>query len=88
MPGGTAQVEFVAAAGNNGADVLHFPAAWRNEAVATELTSAIVNAMPLRTGEIPGIRGDELLPTLDAAGLAEVGATEVPVITPPLRARA
>jgi aminoglycoside phosphotransferase (APT) family kinase protein len=29
----------------------------------------------LVTSFLPGIRGDELLPTLDAAGLAEVGAT-------------
>ncbi len=44
-------VKFVAAAGNNGEDVLHFPAAWRNDAVTVGLAGAIPSAVDPTTGD-------------------------------------
>jgi hypothetical protein len=39
------EIWFVAAAGNNSADVLHFPAAWRNDDVTTVLTAALMSSV-------------------------------------------
>jgi hypothetical protein len=41
MSKGSDVLRFVAAAGNNGADVLHFPAAWRHPDVTAYLTAAM-----------------------------------------------
>jgi hypothetical protein len=41
LHGGETPLKFVAAAGNNGDDVLHFPAAWRNGAAMVDIANAV-----------------------------------------------
>jgi hypothetical protein len=55
---GDDSLQFVAAAGNNGLDVLHFPAAWRHPDVTAGLTDAIRNSSNLDPLDAAAIADD------------------------------
>jgi hypothetical protein len=50
-------LQFVAAAGNNGRDVLHFPAAWRNEQAMSDIADAIELNDPAAAADVRAMSG-------------------------------
>jgi hypothetical protein len=68
------QVTFVAAAGNNGADVLHFPAAWRND----DVTTAYVNHVTSEVWADIDAMHTNLKPVIHAVGSVEREPEDTP----------
>jgi hypothetical protein len=74
---GDDSLQFVAAAGNNGLDVLHFPAAWRHADVTSGLTDAIRNSSNVDPVDAAAI-ADEIAAMHDGLGrvIYAVGSVE------------
>ena len=63
-------LQFVAAAGNNGGDVLHFPAAWRNGQAMSDIAAAISGTDPAAAADV------ETMSQILSAAMYAVGSVE------------